>query len=236
VGTAVFWGGLGASALLLGAVAAYALRPGPRLVALVMALGSGLLIGSVSFELIDDAVQNAEVAQVGLWALAGALVFTAGDWYLGRRGRRSGGSSDASSSLAIVFGAVLDGIPESFVLGLTVREGGVSVALLAAVVLSNLPEGVSSSTGLRASGWSLGRVAAMWSVVVVVSAVASGAGYVVLDPSGGATGAAVQAFAAGALLAMVADTMLPESFQEEGVFTGTLVVVGFSLALVLSAL
>ncbi|HWJ97790.1 MAG TPA: hypothetical protein VNQ33_06490, partial [Acidimicrobiales bacterium] len=180
MGTAVFWGGLGASALLLGAVAAYALRPGPRLVALVMALGSGLLIGSVSFELIDDAVQNAEVAQVGLWALAGALVFTAGDWYLGRRGRRSGGSSDASSSLAIVFGAVLDGIPESFVLGLTVREGGVSVALLAAVVLSNLPEGVSSSTGLRASGWSLGRVAAMWSVVVVVSAVASGAGYVVL--------------------------------------------------------
>jgi len=231
----VFWGGLGASALLLGAVAAYTLRPGPKLVALVMALGGGLLIGSVSFELIDDAVENADVAKVGLWTLVGALVFTAGDWYLDRRGQRSGGS-EAAGSLAIVFGAVLDGIPESFVLGLTVREGGVSIALLAAVVLSNLPEGVSSSTGLRTSGWSLGRVAGMWSVVVVVSALSAGVGYVVLDPGGGTTGAAIQAFAAGALLAMVADTMLPESFQEEGVFTGTLVVVGFALALVLSAL
>jgi len=232
----MFWGGLGASALLLGAVAASTLHPGLKAVALVMALGGGLLIGSVSFELIDDAVANADVARVGIFTLIGALVFTAGDWYLDRRGARSGGSGGDSGSLAIVFGSVLDGIPESFVLGLTVREGGVSVALLAAVVLSNLPEGVSSSTGLRTSGWSLAKVSAMWSVVIVVSALAAGLGYVVLDPGGGATGAMVQSFAAGALLAMVADTMLPEAFKQEGVFTGTLVVVGFSVALVLSAL
>ncbi|MGN6694519.1 MAG: ZIP family metal transporter [Aquihabitans sp.] len=233
---AIFWGGLGASALLLGAVAAYTLRPGPKVVALVMALGGGLLIGSVSFELIDEAVANADVAKVGFVTLVGALVFTAGDWYLDRRGQRSGGSGGAAGSLAIVFGSVLDGIPESFVLGLTVREGGVSVALLAAVILSNLPEGVSSSTGLRTSGWSLRRVAGMWTVVVVVSALAAGLGYAVLDPGGGNTGALVQAFAAGALLAMVADTMLPDAFGEEGVFTGTFVVIGFSIALVLSAL
>jgi len=233
------WGALGASALLVGALIAYLLSPGRRVIAVVMALGTGLLIGSVSFELVDDALQHQAVASVALMVLFGSAVFTAGDWLLRRRGggerKDPEGAQAKGSPLAIVLGSVLDGIPESFVLGLTVLQGGVSVALLVAVVLSNLPEGMSSSSGLKAAGWPRGRVMAMWSVVVLVSALASAAGYRTLDPASGHTGALVEAFAGGALLAMLANSLLPEAYDVEGVFTGPLVVVGFAVSLALSA-
>ena len=135
-----------------------------------------------------------------------------------------------------MFGSVLDGIPESFVLGLTVLQGGVSVALLIGVVLSNLPEGLSSSSGLRIAGWSRSRVLRMWLIVVVVSAVSAALGYAVLDPASGHTGALAQGFAAGALLAMITDTMLPEAYDVERVSTGSLVAIGFAISLMLSAI
>ena len=233
------WGALGASALLVGALIAYLLSPSRGVIAVVMALGTGLLIGSVSFELVDDALQHQDVAWVALMVLLGAAVFTVGDWLLRRRGggerKDPGGAQAEGSPLAIVLGSVLDGIPESYVLGVTVLQGGVSLALLVAVVLSNLPEGMSSSSGLKAAGWPRGRVVAMWSVVVVVSALASAAGYATLDPASGQTGALVEAFAGGALLAMLANSLLPEAYDVEGVFTGPLVVVGFAVSLALSA-
>jgi zinc transporter, ZIP family len=239
VAAAIGWGALSASALLVGALIAYHLTPGRGAIALVMALGAGLLVGSVSFELVDEALQTRTVAAVGLFVLVGAATFTVGDWLLGRAGggerKDSGGAQAEGSALAIVLGSVLDGIPESFVLGLTVLEGGVSVSLLAAIVLSNLPEGMSSSSGLRAAHWPERRVLLLWSAVVAVSAAAAGLGYAVLDPAGGSTGALVQAFAAGALLAMVASTMLPEAYEIEGLLTGLLVVTGFAVSLVLSA-
>jgi ZIP family zinc transporter len=240
VAEAALWGAVGASALLIGALVAYLSTPGPKLIATVMALGAGLLIGSVSFELISDAVDNAEVAQVGLLALVGAVVFTVGDYLLSRRGghkrKDPEGAQAAGSPLAIVLGSVLDGIPESFVLGLTVLQGGVSVALLTSVVLSNFPEGMSSSSGLRIAGWPRQRVVRMWLLVMAASAASAAIGYLVLDPAQGRTGALVQAFAAGALLAMVADTMLPEAFAVEGLLTGALVVIGYSISVMLSAI
>src|SRR5206468_7818052 len=131
--------------------------PSRAFIAVVMALGTGLLIGSVAFELIDEAVKTTDVAIVGLYTLAGAAVFTVGDWWLERRGggdrKDAGGAQADGAPLAIVLGSVLDGIPESFVLGLTVLQGGISVALLIGVLLSNLPEGMSSSSGLRTAGW-----------------------------------------------------------------------------------
>jgi zinc transporter, ZIP family len=239
VAEAFGWGALGATALLVGALIAYLLAPSRRVIAVVMALGTGLLIGSVSFELVDDALEHQAVVWVALMVLVGALVFTAGDWLLDRGGgdRRkdaSGAQADGSPK-AIVLGSILDGIPESFVLGLTVLQGGVSVSLLAGVALSNLPEGMSSSSGLKAAGWPRGRVLAMWSAVVLVSGLAAAAGYGMLDPASGRTGALVEAFAGGALLAMLADTLLPEAYAVEGVLTGTLVVIGFAISLALSA-
>ena len=172
---------------------------------------------------------GALIAWVALMVLLGAAVFSGGD-----RKDPTGAQADGRA-LAIVLGSVLDGIPESFVLGLTVLQGGVSLALLVAVVLSNLPEGMSSSSGLKAAGWPRSRVMAMWSVVVLVSALASAAGYAMLDPASGGTGALVEAFAGGALLAMLADSLLPEAYDVEGVVTGRLVVVGFAVSLALSA-
>src|SRR5215216_2036625 len=234
------WGALGAAALLIGSLIAYQLAPSRQVIAVVMALGSGLLIGSVSFELIEDALETSTVAWVAPFLLVGAAVFTLGDWPLTRRGggdrKDAGGAQADGSPLAIVLGSVLDGIPESFVLGLTVLQGGVSVSLLAGVALSNLPEGMSSSAGLKVAGWPRGRVLLMWSAVVVVSALSAAAGYVLLDPASGRTGALVQAFAAGALLAMLADTLLPRAYKVEGVLTGPLVVTGFAISIALSAI
>jgi ZIP family zinc transporter len=236
---AFFWGAVGASALLVGAVVAFVATPGKKFIAVVMALGVGLLLGSISFELIDEAVQSADVALVGLYTLIGAAAFTGGNRLLDKRGggdrKDSGGDQASGSPMAIVLGSVLDGIPESFVLGLTVLEGGVSVALLVGVVLSNLPEGLSSSSGLRVAGWSRGRVVRMWAIVIVVSAVSALLGYALLDPTHGHTGAFAQGFAAGALIAMIADTMLPEAYEVENLATGSLVAIGFSISLMLSA-
>ena len=237
---AFLWGAFGASALLVGALVAYAMTPSPKVIAVVMALGAGLLIGSVSFELIDEALASSDVGTVGAFTLIGALTFTVGDWWLGRRGagdrKDAEGAQESGSPLAIVFGSVLDGVPESFVLGLTVLQGSVSVALLVGVLLSNLPEGLSSSSGLRIAGWPRARVVRMWALVVVVSAVSAAFGYALLDPASGRTGAAAQGFAAGTLLAMIADTMLPEAYDVEGAATGSLVAIGFAISLTLSAI
>lgn len=237
---AFFWGAVGASALLVGAVVAYLFAPPRQLIAVVMALGTGVLLGSISFELVDEALKTSTVGWVSLLVLVGAMVFTLCDWLLDRRGaserKDPTGKQADGSPLAIVLGSVLDGIPESFVLGFTVLQGGVSVALFAGVSLSNFPEGMASSSGLKAAGWPRGRVMLMWLAVVVVSAIAAALGYVGLDPESGRTGSLAQAFAAGALLAMLADTLLPEAYEVEGVWTGSLVVVGFAASLSLSAL
>jgi zinc transporter, ZIP family len=237
---AFLWGAVGASALLVGAFVAYQFAPSRRLIAVVMALGTGLLIGSVSFELVDDALETSTVGWVALLVLVGALVFTAGDVVIDRRGgadrKDPEGAQAEGSPLAIVLGSVLDGIPESFVLGLTVLQGGVSLSLLGGVLLSNLPEGMSSSSGLKVAGWPERRVYLMWLAVIVLSALSAAAGWALLDPASGRTGALVQSFAAGALLAMLADTLLPEAYAVEGVYTGPLVVTGFAISLGLAAL
>src|SRR4051812_678057 len=237
---AFFWGAVGASALLVGALLAYATTPSPKLIAVVMALGAGLLIGSISFELIDEALKTKDVGIVGAYTLLGAAVFTLGDRVLEKRGggdrKDARGAQQSGAPLAIVFGSVLDGVPESFVLGLTVLQGGVSVALLVGVLLSNLPEGLSSSSGLRIAGWSRGRVVRMWLIDIAVAAVSAALGYALLDPTHGHTGAFAQGFAAGALLAMITDTMLPEAYQVERSATGSLVAIGFAISLILSGI
>jgi ZIP family zinc transporter len=234
------WGAIGSSALLVGALIAYAARPSERLIAIVLALGAGLLVGSVAFELIDEAVIHADEVAVGMATLVGAAAFTLGAHLIERRGggdrKDSAGAQTAGSPLAIVFGSVLDGIPESFVLGLTVLQGGISIALLVGILLSNLPEGLSASSGLRVAGWARRRVVTMWLTVMLVSAVSAAVGYGVLGPGPGKTGAFAQGFAAGALLAMITDTMLPEAYDTEGLATGSLVAIGFAVSLILSGL
>jgi ZIP family zinc transporter len=237
---AFFWGAVGASALLVGALVAHATRPSPKPIAIVTALGAGLLFGSISFELIDEALKTSDVATLLLCTLIGTATFTVGDRVIERTGggnrKNSEGAQASESPLAIVFGSVLDGVPESFVLGLTVLQGGVSVALLVGVLLSNLPEGLSSSSGLRIAGWARARVVKMWFLVMAMSAVSAALGYALLGPTHGNSGAFAQGFAAGALLAMISNSLLPESYDVERSWTGSLVAIGFAISLMLSAL
>ena len=230
--------GAGASAtLLIGALVAMVSRPSPRTNAIVMALGAGVLIGSVSYELVGEATELLPVWQVAAMLFLGSATFLAGARWIehsggGRRKHPAGHDADTQSE-AIVLGSILDGVPESVVLGLSILQGGVSLPLLTGVALSNLPEGMASTSGLRAGGWPTARIVGMWVAVMAVSGLACAAGYQVLETTGGAV---AQAFAAGALLTMVTDTMLPDSYAVERTWTGGFVVAGFSLAVALGAL
>lgn len=241
---ALLWGATAAAMLLAGAVIAYLSQPSPRANAVIMAVGAGLLLGSVAYDLIEEALRSSSLLLVTGAFFLGSAAFLIGDLLLDRMGAANrkdpSGSQAEGSSMAIVLGSVLDGIPESFVLGLTVLQGGISVPLFVGVALSNLPEGMASSSGLRLAGWSLAHVTRMWCVVVAVSAVAAAAGYYFFNPTTGSLGphhaSFAEAFAAGALLTMLADTMLPEAYEEERAFTGALVVLGFAGSLALAAL
>jgi ZIP family zinc transporter len=239
VGEAFAWGAFGGAALIVGALAGLWLPFSPRLVGVVMAVGAGVLISAVAFDLVEEAVETAHGERgVALGLAAGALTFFAGDWRIDRMGgadRKSmEGPQEEGSGLAIVLGAVLDGIPESIVLGLTLVAGGeVSVAFLAAVFISNLPEGLAGSTGLRASGWTTGRIVALWTGVALVSGLAALAGFGLFDSAPAGTVAFVLAFAGGAVLTMLADTMMPEAFDKAGPLVGLFTTAGFAVAFAL---
>jgi ZIP family zinc transporter len=142
-----------------------------------------------------------------------------------------------SSALGIVLGTVLDGIPESIVIGLTIVTGGaVGIAYLVAVFISNLPEAIASTTGLVSSGWQPRRTLGLWVIVALVSAVASVVGAAVFDTAPPEPLAFVLAFAAGAVLTMLADTMMPEAYEHAGEVTGVVTTLGFGLALALHVL
>jgi ZIP family zinc transporter len=234
---AAFWGLVTAGSLWFGAALALA-RPGHRWVGLAMAFGSGALIAAVAYELVLDAVETSTSLAAAGFA-TGALVFYAGSWAIDRRGSHrmgmSGESSLAGSASAIVLGTVLDGVPESFVLGASIlQDGAVPVAVVVGVFAANVPEALSGTVGLLESGWTRGRVFGMWSLVVGVSVVAAVAGWVLLDvmPSGG--GAFVASFAAGALIVMLADTLMPEAFELGGREAGLLTALGFAVGVFLA--
>ena len=235
---AALWGLVTAGSLWVGAALA-SLRPGHRWIGLAVAFGSGALIAAVAYELVEDAfATDLELASLGF--AAGALTFYIGDWAVdgrGGAGRKSmtGEHQLAGSANAIVLGTVLDGIPESFVLGASlVEEAVVPIAVVVGVFVSNVPEALSGSTGLIEAGWTRTRVFAMWSGVVVVSVLSAMAGWLLLDTVGVTGGAFVTAFAAGALIVMLADTLMPEAFELGGREAGLVTALGFAVGFGLS--
>ena len=230
------WGTLAASSLVIGAVAALRLRIGLRAIGLIMAFGSGVLISAVAFDLVEEAADT-QVARwpVVLGIFAGCGTFFGGDWLIDRFGgadrKDAGGDQESGSALAIVLGTVLDGIPESMVIGLTIFKGGaVGAAYLTAVFISNLPEAISSTAGLKISGWKSARILWMWIGIVLVSGLASLAGYALFQSASQDVVALVLAFAAGAILTMLADTMMPEAFEHGGNLAGVVTTLGFVVA------
>ena len=242
MGGALFWGLVASSSLLLGGLIGIYVRMPPRLIGVIMAFGAGVLISAVAYELVGEAVDTAAGGGgVALGLFGGAVTFFAGDLLIERLGGHDsaadGGDAAGGSALSIVLGTVLDGIPETAVLGLSLLAGeGVSVAVLAAVFLSNLPEAIASTSGLVAAGWPRGRILGMWALVAVVCALAALVGYVLLDGAPPRTVAIVLAFAGGAVLTMLADAMMPEAFERGGKLAGLATSLGFALAFAISEL
>ena len=239
---ALGWGLLAGSSILLGGLFALRVSVKSRALGLVMGFGSGVLISAVAYELVGEASATADMGgPVALGLFAGCGVFFGGDTIIDRMGgadrKSSSGRQASGSALAIVLGIVLDGIPESVVIGLGLLQGtGVSAAMIVAVFLSNLPEAIAATSGLTKSGWAPSRVVMLWVAVTVVSGLAALGGYVFFENASGNTVAFVLAFAGGAILTMLADTMMPEAFEHGGRMVGVLTTAGFALAFAISAL
>ncbi len=240
---ALLWGLATSGSLLIGAIVALRFKLPQRIIGFVMAFGVGALISSVSFELVMEAFsESQDLWTVSLGLLVGALVYFIGDFLIDKLGGKNRKNSQAidqseNTGLPILLGTVLDGIPESIVIGLTiVGGGGVSVAMIIAVFLSNIPEGLTSSTGLRASGWKKRSIIGLWAIVIAMSALSAVAGYLIFADTSGVTKAFILSFAGGAILTMLADTMIPEAYRDSGKLTGLIVVFGFCLAFALTTL
>ena len=239
------WGLLAGAALILGAAIGFFVRVPRRLIAAIMAFGSGVLISALSFELMDEAYERGGFGATALGFVTGAAIYTGPNWLLAHRGARHrkrsaqqpSESEDAGSGTAIALGALLDGIPESIVIGLSLLSGGVvSFVAVAAIFLSNIPEGLSSAAGMRKAGRSAAYVFGVWSAIALVSGVAALVGYTVFEGFSPEVVAATMAVAAGAILAMLVDTMIPEAFEGTHDLAGLVTVLGFLAAFALSKL
>jgi ZIP family zinc transporter len=243
---AAAWGLLAGSALVMGAAVGFFTALPQRLVAGVMAVGAGVLISALSFELMEEALHRGGITASAMGFVAGAAIYSLANLALARHGakhrKRSGNqqredSAAADSGVAIAVGALLDGVPESIVIGVSLLAGhGVSTVAVAAVFLSNLPEGLSSAAGMKRAGRSPYYVFGVWGTIALLSGLASLLGYVCFDHAGPAIIAVITATAAGAILAMLSDTMIPEAFAASHNLTGLLTVLGFLAAFVLSNL
>lgn len=236
------WGLLSGSALLLGAVIGYYARLPARLVAGIMAFGAGVLISALSFELVEEAAARGGLLFTSAGFLGGALLFTLANLVIARRGakhrKRSGDQQEGEggSAGALAAGALLDGIPESMVIGVSLLGGGgVSLVAVIAVFLSNIPEGLASAAGMRRAGRGAGAILGLWGGIALASGIAATIGYGAFGGAPAEAIAVVQALAAGAILAMVVDTMVPEAFAETHEMSGLIAVAGFLVAYALSS-
>ncbi|MFG1881127.1 ZIP family metal transporter [Micromonospora sp. NPDC049102] len=238
------WGLLAGSALLIGAAVGWFARVPQRLIASVMAFGAGVLLSAVAYELIEVAHDQGGLLPTVLGAAGGAGAYTLANVALARRGarnrKRSGGQQPSEgehpgSGSAIAVGALLDGVPESVVIGASLLAGGaVSLVTVVAVFLSNIPEGLSSAAGMRQAGRTRRYVFLLWTGIALISGLAALVGNTLLGGAPPEVLAAITALAAGAILAMITDTMVPEAFEDAHLLVGLITVAGFLTAFALS--
>lgn len=229
---ALFWGGFCSSALYIGEALAGPMRKEYKAVGLIMAFGAGTLLSAVAYELVPDSL----FSQGWGWGLAfgvGAAAYYVGDWYIDGRGghqRQEIAEAEEGSGMAMFLGALLDGLPESLVLGISIQLGGtISVAFVVAVFVSNIPQGIAGTTSLLDTGHTSRQVFRMWTLLTVACALVAWLGYLMADQIGSG-GVYAQAFAGGAVLTMLADSMMPEAFRHGGRLVGVFTALGYAVA------
>lgn len=234
--SAFFWAFVAASSLIVGGLLGIWFDLGKRLLGSIMGFGAGVLISAVAYELVYESVKMAPatgMATIGFFV--GAFTFFASDALIESMGggdrKAIGASHQTSLVVPLVLAIILDGIPESVVIGLGILEGGtVSLAMLVAVFISNIPEAVAGTAGMRAGGWSAIRILVLWVVIAIVCAGASAVGYALLSDMSPNWLVFVQTFAGGAILMMLANTMMPEAYEHGGRLAGVFTVLGFAAA------
>jgi ZIP family zinc transporter len=231
---ALGWGTVAASSLVIGAVLGLARQWKPSQIGVVLGFGAGALVSSISFELFQEGFVKGGPLPLAFGLVAGALAFFFADRGVERLGGRKGAGS---AGLPLALGALLDGIPEQAVLGLGIAQGqGVSIALLVAIFVSNLPESIGSSTDMKAAGSSPRRIITLWTVVAAACTLATLGGYAISRITAERFEAAVDGFAAGALLVMLVGSMIPEATEKAKDKAGLAAVLGFAVAAGLSGI
>ena len=230
---------------MLGALLALAVELPHRVIAAVMGFGSGVLVRVFATQLIRESVESGRLSVTLGSFIVGAAVFSGANWMLSKRGakhrNRCGGcvqqpKEDEASGrgLAIAIGALLGGIPESLIIGLSIRDGEVALAVIAGFFVSNLPQGLSSASGMKQAARSTVYVLSVWIVIALASGAAAAIGHAALGGATAGLQASIKAFAAGALLALLAKTMIPEAFDKAQSYIGLITASGFFAALVIA--
>ncbi|WP_307321366.1 ZIP family metal transporter [Evansella vedderi] len=252
---AILWGTIAASATLMGAIVVLKFKVPRKVIGFIMALGTGALIGATTYELLEESLEISGFLEVAIGFLGGALIFTILDYLIVRKGgqerkhseRSSEGFSNTSSlfgaakqtkgkgkasGAGIFIGTVMDTLPESALIGMSLIGGGtVSLALVVSIFISNIPEGLSSTVGLLKSGYTKKKILFLWALVVFFSALSSLAGATLLEDASNSMKAIVSCFAGGAIIAMIASTMMPEAYKEGGPVVGFVTSIGVFISL-----
>jgi zinc transporter, ZIP family len=216
------------SLLVAGLVVCWITVP-TKLVGILGGFGAGAMIAAVSFDLLPEAQEHIAAWQTGVWMLVGVAVFLLADSFVERRF----GSDGAGGAMGIVVGSVVDGVPESAILGIQVGAGiTISLGFVAAVFISNIPQAIAPSADLAASGWDARRLGRLWLLVVLACGAAAALGFLGTDLTSGVQGERAAALAAGGLLAMLTNSLMPFSFERGGQLAGAATALGFCLSVV----
>jgi ZIP family zinc transporter len=222
-------GGLAQSSLLLSGLAVYWVHPSAKFIGGLAGFGAGALISAIAFDLIPESAGLGQL-ELALWFLIGAAVFVVADYFV----EKKFGEGDDAGPLGIVVGSVVDGVPESIIFGMQIALGNViGAAFISAVFVSNIPQALAPSAALAESGWAKARMAGMWGLVVAACAITAWLGYLA-GVQFGAAGDRAAALAAGGLLAMLTDSLMPYAVQKGGNQAGIWTVVGFVTSLAMA--